>query len=130
MDVQGCVTIPLSEYGMEGEIILSPLTFRMKTNLANALYELDEHGNQHVKKGLMPGDVAIITTLSYVKKAPFKTNLSDLEPFFDFADKADEVKPGNMDAIWARISKEVSRIESGENHPLPKSGRSPTTNSE
>lgn len=130
MDVQGCITIPLSEYGMEGEIILSPLTFRMKTNLANALYEIDEHGGQHVKKGLLPGDVALFATLAYIKKAPFKVSLSDLEPFYDFADKVDNVKLGNMDALWARITKEVSRIESGENHPLPKSDRSPITSSE
>lgn len=130
MDIQGSIGIDLTKYGSEGSIIVSPLTFRMKTRLANALYELDERGTQHVRKGLAPGDVAVITILAHISEAPFKVDLCNLDSFYDFADTIDSVRIGSMDKLWVEITSAVDRIEDGSSHPLQESEDCPTTSSE
>lgn len=130
MDIQGSVTIDLSAYGLTGEIVISPLTFRMKTNLANALYELDEFGNQRVRTSLASGDVAVMTVLAHISRAPFKVDLRNLETFYDFADNVDGARLGAMDELWRKISEAVSKIEDGSAHPLQESEVCPTTSSE
>lgn len=130
MDIQGSIPIDLTGYGMEGEIVVSPLTFRMKTKLANALYEIDEYGNQRVRKGLASGDVAVITILAHISEAPFGIDLVNPNTFYDFADSVDRVKIGNMDKLWTEITSAVGKIEDGSSHPLQGSEDCPTTSSE
>lgn len=120
MDMEGSIVMDLTEYGAEGQIVLSMPRFTRKNELANALSKyISVKGERPVINDLEFGDLSILSTLAYVSKAPFYIGLDKgVKPFMDFMDSLDKTGSANADRLWKDIQENAGRIINGETHPL------------
>ena len=127
MDIQGSVTMDLTEFGVEGTILFAPPSLRRQNELANVLgkVRIGEEDNPMTEIGL--GDLTVIQVLYFVKAAPFSVGLRNLEPFFDFCDKVDEIRPGASGDLWDKMKECADIVSTNSAHPFAVSGQSPTT---
>ena len=103
VDVKPMTKIDLAEFGMEGEIILSSPSLRKQIMTKNALGNCARthlvDGKPVVDETCL-GGVDIITTLQYVKSAPFKT---DLNGFLDYCDRMDANELGSAERLYEKL---------------------------
>lgn len=111
MDMKKTITIDLSEYGGEGEVVLRAPTFRRMIEMKNEMGKYAKLTNGNVVTSDSQGYAELIGFLVYIAKAPFKANC---QSFLAFADKLDEVELGNADRLWNRIVEAVKEIDKGD----------------
>ena len=128
MDYKTRITIELSDYGAEGQIVMGPApwtTIKRFQQRATRLVPPGKDGRPDYSKA----DVVssnILDVLLFVREAPF---VADLEPFFDFMDKLDAKELGSAERLYAEMEKVAARIFSGEESPLAVSQAAETTDS-
>lgn len=127
MDIQGSVSMDLAEFGIEGNILFAPPSLRRQNELANVLgrVRVGEEDQPMTEIGL--GDMTIIQVLYFIKAAPFSTGLKNLEPFLEFCDKVDEIRPGASSDLWDKMKECADIVSTNSAHPFVASGQSPTT---
>ena len=103
-------SIDLAEFGGEGEVVVGPQTFSMKTLTKN---ELGKRAKIRVVDGEQileyqdVGDVEIIKTLAFVRAAPFPRTVKG---FLGYCDKLDEKEIGNGEKLFQAIVDAVVEI--------------------
>ncbi len=116
----GTVEMDLSKYGAEGKVVVGPLTFRRSKESQNAVTRALRRngGTELYLSDLNLGDFETITTLAYVRSAPFPTDLMDLSGFYDWTDMLDEKRLGAAQEFFDDLTEAIKKVESGEAHPL------------
>ena len=129
MDVQQLTKIDLSEYGMDGEIILGPPTFRKTIEMKNALGNCTKthlvDGKPVIDETRL-GDVDIIMMMAYVRSAPFK---ADLRGFLNYCDVMDNKEPGSAQRLYDALSALTDAYRDGAKSPFVNSQEAATENS-
>lgn len=131
MDYQTTEIIELSDYGMEGQIIMGLPMFtrrRLRETRMASLLPKDQHGRRVAEEAdaeaITNGGLLMI--LSFIRDAPFK--LDDVDAFNDFMNDMD-LNCGRSEELWARIYDTYVRMSKGEGSPLPDSQDAETTTS-
>lgn len=121
--------IDLSDYGMEGKIVLRTPTLRRTIKMNNEMgkytkIDKDNPANSTVELGM----VGILTALSYVVEAPFQPNINS---FLAYCDRMDDNCLGSADLLYRRLNKEVKLMKEAEeanspldSSPVPETGTS------
>lgn len=131
MDIRPSITIDLEEYGMTGQIVMEPLTFRREVELRNNLgsaVHYEGTGTDMTVVGQDLGDMELYGIMAYITKAPF--NCRSKEAVLQFFDRADDAKVGNGHAIYDRMKAEAQRIKDGELSPFGSLESTPTGTTE
>lgn len=120
MSVDGAVRIDMAKYGMTGEVVVREPRLTRRRKAANAIGRVSGIGiNQTVDLSKTSvGDLNTILTLTFVDSAPFPTDLENLDGFFDYCDKMDDIERGNADKFWDELCKAVTDITEGRVDPL------------
>lgn len=128
-DIQQLMKMDMTEFGMVGEIILGPPTFRKNAEMRNALGNCTKthlvDGKPVVDETSL-GYVDIIMNLVYIRSAPFKT---DLEGFLHYCDLLDEKETGLAQKFYDRLCQMVTPYKEGAKSPFVDSQAAETGNS-
>lgn len=111
------IVINLSDFGGEGVAEVARPSFRKQREMKNALSKSMNarvEGGEGVLDGALMGDLEIIRAMSFIKSAPFPT---DLEGFTKYCDSLDEIRYGAAEEMYTAILKAIERIE-GSPGPL------------
>ena len=116
-DIQQLTKLDMTEFGMVGEVILGPPSFRKMAEMRNALGNCTKThlvDGQPVVDETSLGYVDIIMNLVYIRSAPFKTDLEGL-PLHATASlfgKVRETTPSNNDVALGIICMVLESIGS------------------
>ena len=109
MDAKNIVTIDLTRYGADGSIEMCYPSFRQMNAAKNyAFRQMKMSRDTESISDLPGGDMEIMSTVTYVSKAPFEKTL---EGFLAFADKLDEMNLGAAEILYAEMQKAVAAID-------------------
>lgn len=110
-------TIDMGKYGQAGTIEICKPSMRKLNMMKNALgkcTETKQVNGQTVVTDIKVGDAALIRTLSYVKRAPFSTELDGFLTYCDMMDEADlgsaERMVNDIDAVIEELKAAVSPL--------------------
>lgn len=131
MSVDGAVRIDMQRYGMAGEIVVREPRLTRRRKAENAIGRVSGIGVNNVVEldKTSVGDINTIMTLMYVDKAPFPTDLEDLEGFYAFCDLLDDRDRGAADRLWDDLCAAVKEITEGRVDPLDSSATASSTGS-
>lgn len=128
-DIQQLTKLDMTEFGMVGEIILGPPTLRKTVEMKNALGNCTKthlvDGKPVVDETSL-GDVDIIITLSYIRTAPFRT---DLNGFLHYCDMLDEKEVGLGQKFYDKLAMMIKPYQEGAKSPFVNSQEAVTENS-
>lgn len=118
MEIKTEKNIDLTEYGGEGEIIMSipPLSrqIKLKNELCKGAHITRKNGAVSIED--MPqGDLEVLGVLVYVDKAPFKSTVKD---FLDYCDALDDKERGSASRLYNKMSEIAYELDRGDASPL------------
>ena len=119
--------LDMGKYGVAGTIELCKPSLRklnMRKNELGRCTKTEYVNGKPIVVDIRVGDASIINTLSYVRKAPFPT---DLEGFLDYCDRMDEANLGSAEAMLNDMDAVIEEIK-GEGSPLENSQGAETQN--
>lgn len=128
-DIQQLTRMDMTEFGMVGEVILGPPSFRKKAEMRNALGNCTK---THMVDGTAVVDetslgyVDIIMNLVYIRSAPFRT---DLEGFLHYCDLMDEKEIGTAQKFYDKLCMMITPYKDGAKSPFVDSQVQETENS-
>ena len=109
MDAKNIVTIDLTRYGADGSIEMCYPSFRQMNAAKNyAFRQMKMSRDTESISDLPGGDMEIMSTVTYVSKAPFEKTL---EGFLAFADRLDAVSLGAAEVLYAEMQEAVAEID-------------------
>lgn len=115
MNINPQCIIDLTEYGMDGQIVMGPPTLRKRIMFQNGM-----------KDNLPSGDMAIRMLILYVRSAPFELTPNG---FLDYCDRMDENRIGSAKDMFTRMEAIAVSIEKGELSPFAESPSQETATS-
>ena len=118
MDVRSERRIDLTEFGGEGEIIMSPPSLRRTINMKNELGKsarIARRNGEVVMEDALQGDLELLGVLVYVEKAPFATNAKS---FLAYCDTLEDKDPTAGTRLFDKMTDIAYRIDKGECSPL------------
>lgn len=130
MEIRPKAVIDLADYGMNGEIVMEPLTFRREIEMKNNLGRCNHYvgtGNELRLEYTDTGSSLIYAVMAYITDAPF--DFRSKEGFLNFMDRVDS-KCGRASELFKAMQREAERVKNGEVSPFAESGTSPTGTSE
>ena len=119
MDITNRIIIELTEYGLTGEVVMTPPSPRRDAWVKN---QSMKHARIDPKTGRPEvgsadiGDIEIIQMLAFVKSAPFAVD--KLESYYDYCDKIDEDHPGMSMKLHNALMDSFRKLNAGETSPL------------
>lgn len=114
------IEIDLAEFGGSGIMEMSTPTLRRITAMRNAIGDCTQMSQVSGSDGVVIdrtrlGDVEIISTLAYVRKAPFRATL---DGFLEYGDTLDDKSVGSAQALYNKMVSTVKEIDKGEGSPF------------
>lgn len=110
--------IDLTEFGGEGEVIMSPPTLRRTINMKNELGKctrISQKNGEVSLENAPQGDMEVLGVLVYVEKAPFKTTVKD---FLAYCDVLDEKSRGSAARLFDEMTQIAYDLDKGDASPL------------
>ena len=129
MTARSEITIDLTEFGLDGTVIMAFPSLRRQAMMKNALgncAKIEMVNGEQVVKETRLGDSAIIEVLAFVHKAPFPV---DLNGFYDFCDRMDEHDLGSASRMFDAMAAAKDRLQEGLESPLEDSPAAETSKS-
>lgn len=132
MDLKTIIEIPMEKYGAEGVVKVAAPTLRRTIEMRNRLGRLTKmrltaDDNRSAEVTVDDGYQYIITTLVYVREAPFPL---DTEGFLRYCDRLDAKANGSGQALLEDIHSAALAIDSGDASPFVASLRQGSGSSE
>lgn len=123
--------IELSDYGMEGRIIMGKPSYRKFTDMKNEVsrrVELrkKEEGGDVKLVGVLQGDIDIIAVLTYVRSAPFRCTV---DGWLAYCDRLEAIDYSYSYDLFDRMKAIAEEVEA-EHSPFAESQEAETSSSE
>lgn len=108
------IALDLKSYGGKGELILAPPSLRKLIDMRNKVAKV-KASSAGTTMDVEVGDMELMSVLTYVRSAPFKT---DMESFLEYCDGLEEKEAGISVRLYDDMRLAIESIDKGECNPL------------